>query len=61
MCVVHVVTVCRTFDDVDVTDLALKVGLLELWSDVVGSSCCFSQECYLSSPHCWKIPIKAFP
>ena len=30
MCVVHVVTVCRTFDDVDVTDLALKVGLLEL-------------------------------
>ena len=52
---------CRTFDDIEVAEVALKVSIDGLFPHPVGSSCCHPQERYLSSSHCWKIPAQAFP
>lgn len=52
---------CRSFDDVEVGEVALKVTFVNIVMSFVGSSCCCSEERDLSSSHCRKISIEAFP
>ena len=52
---------CRTFSDVEVADLALKVRFPLSKSHRVGSPRCDPQERHLSSPHGRKIPAQEIP
>ena len=56
-----VLIVCRTFSDVEVADLALKVRFPLSKSHRVGSPRCDPQERHLSSPHGRKIPAQEIP
>lgn len=54
-------TACRTFSDVEIADLALKVRFSLSKSHRVGSPRCDPQERHLSSPHRRKIPAQEIP